>query len=76
MPLTVEQIVSETRDWPAQRVEELLEALSENLLVADPSIESEWKAEVERRVDEIESGLVMGVAGEDVSALLRQSLKK
>jgi putative addiction module component (TIGR02574 family) len=76
MPLTVEQIVSETRDWPPQRVEELFEALSENLLAADPSVESEWKAEIERRVDEIVSGSVVGLPGEDVSARLRQSLKK
>jgi putative addiction module component (TIGR02574 family) len=72
VPLTLEQIVEETRRWPPEKVGELVERLSEDLHASDPEIEAAWKAEVNQRVEEIRSGKVQGIPGEEVSARIRK----
>jgi putative addiction module component (TIGR02574 family) len=39
---------------------------------ADPTIDLAWKQETRRRVAEIESGVVTGIPGEEVSARIRK----
>ena len=70
MPITLNQIVEETRHWPPERVGELVGRLTEELHASDPEIEAAWKTEVARRIAEIESGNVKGVPAEEVSALI------
>ena len=67
MPLTLEQIVEETRRWPPEQVGELVGRLTEDLHASAPDIEAAWKTEIDRRVDEIRSGKVQGIPGEEVS---------
>jgi putative addiction module component (TIGR02574 family) len=67
MPLTLEQIVEETRRWSPEQVGELVGRLTEDLHASAPDIEAAWKTEIDRRVDEIRSGKVQGVPGEEVS---------
>jgi putative addiction module component (TIGR02574 family) len=67
MPLTLEQIVEETRRWPPEQVGELVGRLTEDLHASAPDIEAAWKTEIDRRVDEIRSGKVQGILGEEVS---------
>jgi putative addiction module component (TIGR02574 family) len=67
MPLTLEQIVEETRRWPPEQVGELVGRLTEDLHASAPDIEGAWKTEIDRRVDEIRSGKVQGIPGEEVS---------
>ena len=67
MPLTLEQIVEETRRWPPEQVGELVGRLTEDLHASTPDIEAAWKTEIDRRVDEIRSGKVQGIPGEEVS---------
>jgi putative addiction module component (TIGR02574 family) len=76
VPLTVEQIIEETRDWPSEKVEELIERLAENPHSNDPEAEAAWKTEINRRVEEIQSGQVQGIPGEEVSARIRKILKR
>jgi putative addiction module component (TIGR02574 family) len=66
--MTLEQIVEEARHWPPEKVEELVDRLSEGLHPADPAIDHAWKVETRRRLAEIESGTVQAVDGEEVSA--------
>ena len=71
MPMTLEQIVEETRLLPSDVVAQLVD----RILVArhgglDDSEEQSWKRETRRRVAEIESGQVQGIPGEEVSARL------
>ena len=68
MPITLNQIVEETRHWPPERVGELVGRLTEELHASDPEIEAAWKTEVDRRIAEIESGNVKGIPAEEVSA--------
>lgn len=66
--MTLEQIIEETRHWPSEKVEELVDRLTEALHPADPAIDQAWKEETRRRLAEIENGTVQAVDGEEVSA--------
>jgi putative addiction module component (TIGR02574 family) len=76
MPMTLEQIVEETRHWPPERVGELLDRLATDLHSREPEIEAAWKTEIDRRIAEIESGKVRGVSAEEVSARIQKILKR
>jgi len=72
VPLTLEQIVEEARHWPPEKVGELVGRLTEDLHASDPQTEAAWKIEIDRRIQEIQSGKVQGIPGEEVSARIRK----
>ena len=51
MSLTLEQIVAETRQWPPERVGELVVRLTEDLHASEPETEAAWKTEIDRRIE-------------------------
>ena len=62
MPITLDQIVEETRELPDEVVAELID----RIMIArhgglNPAIATEWQAETNRRIAEIEAGSVQGV---------------
>lgn len=73
MPITLDQIVEETREMPGDTVAELID----RILVArhggvDASVAGAWKTETDRRIAEIESGKVKGVPLEESLARARK----
>ena len=70
--MTLDQIVAETRDWPPEKIGELVERLSEDLHTSDAEIEVAWQSEIARRIEEIQSGKVRGIPGDEVSARVRK----
>lgn len=72
MPITLEQIVEETRHWPPEKVGELVGRLTEDLRVSDPETEAAWQTEIARRVEEIQSGKVQGIPVEQSLARIRK----
>ena len=74
MPMTLDEIVEETRNWPPEQVGELVGRLTEDLHTSDPEIEAAWKTEIDRRIEEIQSGKVKGVPAEKVLARIRKTL--
>ena len=74
MPITLDQIVEETRHWPPEKVGELVGRLTEDLHASDPETEAAWKTEIERRIEEIQTGKIQGIPGEEVSARIRRML--
>jgi putative addiction module component (TIGR02574 family) len=76
MPLTVEQIVAEARHWPPEKVGELVGRLTGDLHTGDPETQAAWKTEIDRRIQEIQSGQVSGVPAEEVFAKARQILRR
>ena len=76
MPITLDQIVEETRHWPPERVGELVGRLTKDLHASDPEIETAWKTEIDRRIEEIQSGRVKGIPAEKVLARIRKTLKR
>ncbi len=76
MPITLDEIVEETKHWPPERVGELVDRLTEDLHASAPEIEAAWKTEINRRIEDIESGKVKGVPGEEVSARIQKILQQ
>ena len=72
VPITLEQIVEETRHWPPEKVGELVGRLTEDLHTSDPETQAAWKQETRRRLAEIENGTVQPMDGETVAARIRQ----
>lgn len=73
MPITLDQIVEETREMPAEVVAELID----RIMVArhggiETSVAESWKTEIDRRTNEIESGKVKGVPLEQSLARARK----
>lgn len=73
MPISLDQIVEETRELPPETVAELID----RIMVArhggvDPTIATAWKTETDRRIAEIESGKVEGVPLEESLARARK----
>ena len=59
--------MEETRRWSPEEVGELVGRLTEDLHASVPDVQAAWRAEIDRRVEEIQSGKVQGVPGEEVS---------
>jgi putative addiction module component (TIGR02574 family) len=72
VPMTLEQIVEEARHWPPEKVGELVGRLTEDLHASDPEIEAAWKTEIDRRIEDVQSGRVQGIPGEEVSGRIRK----
>ena len=71
--MTVEQVIAETKNWPEEQVEALFERfLMSNYRLPDPEYDAAWGAEIQRRIDDIESGREVGVPGEEVMARVRK----
>jgi hypothetical protein len=75
MPMTLDQIVEETRQWPEDAVAELVD----RIMLAkhgglDSGIDAAWRSEAQRRLAELESGQVQGVPLEETLAKARAIL--
>jgi hypothetical protein len=77
MPITLDQIVEETREWPGEVVAELIDRI---LLARHggmaPSVAGAWKTETDRRITEIESGKLKGVTPEENAARIQKILRR
>ena len=73
MPMKLEQIVEETRLWPADMVAELVDRiLLERHGGIEPGLEAAWRTEIDRRVQQIEAGQVEGIPIEESLARIRK----
>lgn len=73
VPITLEQIVEETRHLPADVVAELVDRiLLERHGGIEPEIEAAWKSEIDRRIEEIKAGSVQGIPLDQSLARIRK----
>lgn len=73
MSMTLEQIVTESHQLPREQLVELVDRLTIELHEEpDPAHDEAWAEEVRRRLDEIRSGKVQAVPGEEVMARARK----
>ena len=73
MPLTIEQLAKEAMQLPVASSAQLADKLVESLDFAEPDeIQRLWATEAVRRRDEIRSGHVKPVPGEQVMAEVRR----
>ena len=71
IPLTVEQILEETGHWPRGKVDELVDRLTDDQHRSSVEIENAWRIEIDRRVEEIHTGKVQGIPGDEMSSRIR-----
>ena len=76
MPITFDQIIEEVRQWPPERVGELVGRLTDDLHASDPETEAAWKAEINRRVEEIQTGKVQAIPAEELFARSKRILAR
>lgn len=73
MPMTVDQVIAETKGWPEEKVEMLFERfLLSNYRLPAADLDPDWAAEIKRRVEDMESGRVVGISGDEVMARVRK----
>jgi len=72
MPLTVDQIVEETRSLSEDQLVLLVHRLHGRLHDIDPQIEETWQIEARRRIEEIECGKVQPIPLEEALARARK----
>jgi putative addiction module component (TIGR02574 family) len=71
--MTLEQIVEQTRQLPADVVAELVDRiLLERHGGIEPDIEAAWNTEIDRRVKEMETGKVQGIPVDQSLARIRK----
>ena len=71
--MSIEQLTQEALSLPKDLRLQLVEKLLDSLEV-DESIQSEWLAEAEKRLNEIRNGLVQPIPGEEALSQVRQIL--
>jgi putative addiction module component (TIGR02574 family) len=75
MALTIDQITSEAMQLPVSSRAELAEKLVESLdFTEDDTVRTAWAVEAIRRRDDVRSGRVQTIPGEQVMAEIRQML--
>jgi putative addiction module component (TIGR02574 family) len=73
MPMTLDEIVEETREMPAEVVAELVDRIMMTRHGGiEPAVAEAWKVEMDRRIVEIDSGKVKGVPLEESLARARK----
>jgi putative addiction module component (TIGR02574 family) len=75
MPISLEQIVEETSQLPADVVAELVDRI---LLAChggiEPNLGAAWKTEVQRRIEDLETGKVNAIPAEESLARIRKAI--
>jgi len=73
MPITLDEIVEETREMPAEVVTELVDRImAARYGGVEAPVAAAWKTEIDRRIAEIEAGKVQGVPLEESLARARR----
>jgi hypothetical protein len=72
MRMTIDQIVEETREWPEERVAELVDRIY-RAKYGDicPVTQAAWREEIQRRIADLESGGAQGIPLEETLARMR-----
>jgi putative addiction module component (TIGR02574 family) len=77
MSKTMEQLTVEAASLPAKDRATLAERLVEGLVDRpDPAVERAWAVEARRRLEELRSGKVKLIPGEEVSARVRRLVSR
>ena len=76
MTATTADLVSIANSLPIDLKLELIDKLLESVSPGTSEIDELWKTEIERRIDEVESGTVQTIPGDEVFAKVRERFRK
>lgn len=68
----LDEIIREAQSLPVEERALVVESLLRSLNPPDPEIDAKWTAVAKRRLEELRSGRVKPVPGEEVFAKIRQ----
>jgi putative addiction module component (TIGR02574 family) len=71
---TTDELIDEAKSLPVELRAKLVDELLKSLNPSQAQIDELWRVEAERRVDEIETGKVKVIPGEEVFDKLRERL--
>jgi putative addiction module component (TIGR02574 family) len=71
---TTDELIDEAKSLPVELRAKLVDELLKSLNPSQAQIDELWRVEAERRVDEIETGKVKVIPGEEVFDKLRKRL--
>jgi putative addiction module component (TIGR02574 family) len=74
--LSAQEIIEKAIDLPVEEQLTVVDALLKSLDVPDPKIDRAWLDTAKRRAEELRSGRVQGVPGEEVMEKVRKILEK
>ena len=74
--MSIDQITQQALSLPTETRLQLLEALLDSFEPADQTVSTEWRAEAERRRNDIRDGLIEPIPGEEALAQVRALLGK
>ena len=75
MAMTIEQLAAEALSLPSEERAKLADRLVESLDAAEISqLDQLWAGEAQRRLEEVRSGRVQTISGEEALAQVRRSL--
>lgn len=77
MPMTLEQLATEALTLPSEARARLADQLVESLdAPADPdsALDERWAAEARRRLEDVRSGRVQTISGEEAAARVRRAV--
>lgn len=69
--LTLEQVAESALELPEAERAVLVERLTDSLAGHDTGLSPEWSSEIRRRWDELQTGKVQGIPGEEALARVR-----
>lgn len=75
MNSTAKKLLDEALCLPEEERASLVDALNESLQIAKADLSPEWQAEIARRIDAVERGESHLVAGDEVDARVRETLR-
>ena len=70
--MSVKELLAEVISLPVEERVVLIDTLLRSLNSPEESLDSEWIAEAERRLDEVRSGRTTGIPADDVFAEIRK----
>ena len=76
MTATTADLISIADSLPIDLKLELIDKLLESVSPRTNEIDELWKTEIERRIDEVESGTVQTIPGDEVFAKVRERFGK
>ena len=76
MAATTSDIFSIADSLPIDMKIELVDRLLESISPTQEEIDELWKAEIERRIDDVESGGVRTIPGDEVFSKIRERFSK
>ena len=74
--ISTQKIIEQVESLPLEGRAQIVDALLRTLNQPDPAVDAVWAQEAQRRLDELRSGQVKGIAADEVFTKARERFSK